>query len=172
MTQVNYDTIKTNIKSILDTANTTTGSPIDLSQGMNTRVARVMKLNPRRIPIQPSFFPYVTMFVSNKNIKQITLGSRGSQASALREGILSINIVGCCYEPFFTDINEDQGVENIEKLMENIEEILRTNPTLNYTSTAWVLTESGMSVQYDDISYDEEAHLRAGILTLDFKVHY
>ena len=172
MTQVNYDTIKTNIKTILDAANTTTGSPIDLSLNMNTRVARVMKLNPQRVPIQPSLFPYVTRFVSNKNIKQITMGNKGSQASALRQGILTLNIVGCCFEPFFTDVNEDQGSENVEHLMENIEEILRTNPTLNHTSTSWVLTENGMNIQYDDIRYDEESHLKAGILTLDFKVHY
>lgn len=172
MTQINYDTIKTNIKAILDAANTTTGSPIDLSLNMNTRVARIMKIDPKRIPVQPSLFPYVTMFLQNKQIKQITMGNRGSQASSLREGILSLVVVGCCFEPFFTDINEDQGSENVEHLMENIEEILRSNPTLNYTSTAWILTESGMNIQYDDIRYDEETHLRAGILTLDFKVHY
>lgn len=172
MGQVNYDTIKTNLKSILDAANTTTGSPIDLSANMNTRVARVLKIDPKRIPIQPSHFPYVTMFVQNKEIRQITMGNKGSQASALREGILSLVVVGCCYEPFFTDINEDQGSENVERLMENIEEILRSNPSLNHTSTSWILTDNGMNIQYDDIRYDEETHLRAGILTLDFKVHY
>lgn len=169
MPQVNIDTIKTGLKSLLDTANTTTGTPVDLSAGMNTRVARVLKIHPGRIPIQPSFFPYVSMFISDKKIEQVTFGTRGTQASSLRQGLLSIQIVGCCYEPFFTDLNEDQGAENVEKLMENIEEIIRTTPNLNYTSTAWATPDR---VQYDDVPYDEEAHLRAGILTLDFKVHY
>lgn len=169
MTQVNFDTIKTGLKALLDAANTTTGSPIDLSSGMNTRVARVLKVHPGRIPIQPSHFPYVSMFVSDKAIEQLTVGSRGTQASSLRRGTLGIQIVGCCYEPFFADVNEDQGAENVEKLMENIEEIVRTTPNLNYTSTAWA---NPTRVQYEDVPFDEEAHLRAGILTLEFKVHY
>ena len=169
MAQINFDTIKTNLKSLLDDANTTTGTPIDLSQGMSTRVSRVLKVHPGRIAIQPSHFPYVTSFISDKSIEQVTFGTRGTQASSLRQAIVTIQVVGCCYEPFFTDINEDQGSENVEKLMENIEEIIRSTPNLNYTSTAWCTPQR---VQYDDVPYDEEAHLRAGILTLDFKVHY
>ena len=168
MTQISIDTIKTNIKSILDAANTTTGSPIDLSAGINTRVSRVLKLHPGRIQIQPSFFPYITMYVSKIDIEQVTLGNKGSQASALRKGIVNLDIVGCCYEPFFTDLNEDQGEENVERLMQNIEEILRSNPTLNLTSTAWAIATSH---EFAD-TYSEEAHLRAGIFTVQFKVHY
>ncbi len=169
MTQVSFDTIKTNIKSILDAANTTTGSPIDLSAGLNTRVARVLKVHPARIPIQPSHFPYVTMYLNRVDIDQVTLGHKGSQASALRKADVFIDIVGCCYEPFFTDINEDQGDENVERLMQNIEEVLRTTPNLNYTSTAWM---TPVSHQFADTTFGEEAHLRAGIFTINFKVHY
>lgn len=169
MTQISIDTIKTNIKSILDAANTTTGSPIDLSAGLNTRVARVLKIHPGMIPIQPSHFPYVTMYVSKIDIEQVTMGQRGSQASALRKGLVTLDIVGCCYEPFFTDINEDQGEENVERLMQNIEEVLRSNHTLNLTSTAWVRP---VSHEFADTRYSEEAHLRAGIFTIEFKVHY
>lgn len=168
MTQINIDTIKTNIKSILDAANTTTGTPIDLSSGLNTRVSRVLKIHPGRIPIQPSFYPYVTMYVTKIDVEQITMGQRGSQASALRQGLVNLDIVGCCYEPFFTDINEDQGQENVEKLMQNIEEVLRSSPSLNYTSTAWVIPQSHEFAE----TYSEEAHLRAGIYTVQFKVHY
>lgn len=169
MTQINIDTIKTNIKSILDAANTTTGSPIDLSSGLATRVSRVLKIHPGRIQIQPSHFPYVTMYISKIDIEQITMGQRGSQASALRQGVVTLDIVGCCYEPFFTDINEDQGEENVERLMQNIEEILRSNPQLSYTSTAWLKPRYH---EFADTVYSEEAHLRAGILTYEFKVHY
>lgn len=168
MTQISIDTIKTNIKSILDAANTTTGSPIDLSLGLNTRVARVLKIHPGRIPIQPSHFPYVTMYVPRIDIKQLTMGNRGSQASSLREGLISLDIVGCCFEPFFSDLNEDQGEENVEKLMQNIEEILRSNHNLNFTSTSWI---NPISHEFAD-TYSEEAHLRAGIFSIQFKVHY
>src|SRR3990167_3794510 len=169
MTQISIDTIKTNIKSILDAANTTTGSPIDLSAGLNTRVSRVLKIHPGRIAIQPSHFPYVTMYVPRIDIEQITMGNRGSQASALRKGLVNLNIVGCCYEPFFTDLNEDQGEKNVERLMQNIEEVLRSNHTLNLTSTAWV---NAQSHEFDEQRFGEEAHLRAGIFTIQFKVHY
>ena len=168
MTQISLDTIKTNIKSILEAANTTTGSPIDLSAGLNTRVAKVLKLHPGRVPIQPSHFPYVTAYVSRIDIEQITMGNRGSQATALRQGRVQLDVVGCCYEPFFSDLNEDQGEENVERLMQNIEEVLRSNHNLGYTSTAWL---KPISIEFAD-TFSEEAHLRAGILTYELKVHY
>lgn len=168
MTQINIDTIKTNLKSILDLANTTTGSPIDLSAGLGTRVQRVLKIHPGRIAIQPSQYPYISMYVPRIDIEQITVGNRGSQATALRQGLVTVDVVGCCYEPFFTDLNEDQGQENVERLMQNIEEVLRSNHNLNYTSTAWV---KPISHEFVD-TLSEEAHLRAGIMTLQFKVHY
>jgi hypothetical protein len=169
MTQISLDTLKTNIKSILDAANTTTGSPIDLSSGLNTRVSRVLKVHPARIPIQPSFFPYIASYVSKINVEQVTMGNRGSQASALRMALVEIAIVGVCYEPFFTDINEDQGEENVERLMQNVEEILRSNPSLNHTSTTWVIPKNH---EFIDTEYTESAHLRAGIFTIQAKVHY
>src|SRR3990167_3016967 len=103
MTQIPLDTIKTNIKSILDAANTTTGSPVDLSNGLNTRVNSVFKFHPGRISVQASEYPYIAMFVPNIQIQQLTIGNRGTQASSLRRGEVTINIVGCCYEPYFTD---------------------------------------------------------------------
>lgn len=168
MGQVDIDGIKTQLKSILDTANTTTGSPIDLSLNMDTRVSRVMMIHPSRIPIQPSFFPFVTMFIADKSIEQKTMGHRGSQASALREGILTIDVIGAVYEPFFDDINQDQGSENVEQLMENIEEVLKSNSSLNST-VSWQMPTR---IQFDQIPYDEEAHLRTGIINLECKIFY
>lgn len=168
MPQVNLANIKTQLKSILDTANTTTGSPIDLSLSMNKRIQRVLKIHPGRIPIQATLYPYVTMFFDRKSVEQLTIGIGGSQRTALRESILNLNIVGACHEPFFTDFDEDQGSENCELLMENIEEVLRSSPDINST-VAWAIPTS---VVYDEVQFSEEVHLKAGMLTLQCKVHY
>lgn len=168
MTQISIDTIKTNIKSILDLANTTTGSPIDLSAGLAKRVQKVLKIHPGRISVQPSHYPYISMYVPRIDIEQITIGNRGNQATAMRQALVTVDVVAACYEPFFTDFDEDQGSENVERLMQNIEEVLRSNHNLNYTSTAWI---KPVSHEFVD-TFSEEAHLRAGIMTLQFKVHY
>lgn len=168
MTQININTIKTNIKSILDAANTTTGTPIYLSNGLNTKVQKVLKIHPGRIPIQPSFYPYITMNIPRIDITLQTMGNRGSQATALRQGNMNLDIIGCCYEPLFTDLTEDQGQENVELLMQNIEEILRSNPTLDFTSSSWIIP---ISHEFVD-ALSEEAQLRAGIFSIQFKVHY
>jgi hypothetical protein len=168
MAQVDLDGIKGALKSILDAANTTTGSPIDLSNGLNTRVQRVMNIDPNRIVPQPSWFPFITTVVSDKDIEQITMGHAGSQASARREADITLDLFAACYEPLFSDINEDQGQENIEQLMENLEEVLRSNPKLSDT-VDWAIPSG---VRYGDIPYDEETHCRAGILTLECKVYY
>jgi len=168
MAQIDLDGVKSAIKSILDAANTTTASPVNLSNGLATDVQRVMKFDPNRIAPQPSWFPFVTVSLSDKDIEQQTMGHTSSQISALREGTLTFDIFAACYEPFFTDLNEDQGQENVEILMENMEEILRANVLLNSTVKYSVPT----GVQYGDIPFDEETHLRAGILTLECKVYY
>ena len=169
MGQTNIDGIKTAIKAIFDTANTTTGSPIDISAGLNTRLSRVFKVNPARLPIQASLFPYLTIYATTKDpIEQITIGHKGNQASAMRKATLNLDIFGCVFEPLVPDINEDQGVENIERLMENVEEVLRSNPTMGGT-VAWAMPTR---CQYEDIPYDEGSSLRAGILELECTIHY
>ncbi len=169
MGQVDIDGIKTAVKNIIDAANTTTGSPIDVSAGLNTRLVRVLKINPTRIPIQPSLFPYVTIYATGKDpIEQETIGHKGNQASAMRKATLNLDVFGCVFEPLVPDVNEDQGVENIERLMENVEEVLRSNVNLNGTVT-WAMPSR---CQYEDIPYDEEAALRAGILELECTIYY
>lgn len=168
MPQVDIDGIKGAIKTILDAANTTTGSPIDLSNGLATRVQRVMMVHPSYIPIQPSFFPVITVYPLSKKISQQTMGHAGTQRSALRKSELTLAIVAASYEPFFTNINEDQGAENTEQLLENIEEVLRSNVDLNSTCS-WAIPSD---VTYDVIPLSEEAHLRTGAITLDVTIYY
>ena len=164
MARVNIDGIKSAIKTILDTANTTTAA-VDLSGGMSTRVRQVSKVHPLRIAQQPSLIPCVTVTADRKSVKPLTIGN---QSNGIRESLFTLQIIGITYEPFFNDLTEDQGAENTERLMENIEEILRNNITLSNT-VAWCFPTQ---VEYDEIRYDEQTHLRAGIMSLDCKIHY
>lgn len=167
MGQVNISNIKTQIKSILDTANTTTAS-VDLSNGMDTRVNRVMKIHPLKIPVQPHFFPFVSMYIDGKEIEQVTMGTRGNQTTALREGELLVNIACAVQEPIISDIDEDQSDENVEQLMENVEEILRANHNLN-SSVSWSIPDAA---EFHDEPWDERTFIRGAVLSLRCKVFY
>ena len=167
MAQIDIATIKTNIKSILDTANTTTGSPIDLSSGLSNRVQQVFKVNPNRIPIQADLFPFVTCFLNDKEIDQITMG-HGTQTNALRQAVISISIMSAVCESAVSDITADTADENIEKLMENVEEILRSNTTIS-SSVNWAMPTN---ITYHTIQWDEETHVRASLMNLNCKVFY
>lgn len=164
MPMVNIDGIKTAIKTILDDANTTTAT-IDLSGGLATRVRNVSKVHPIRIAQQPSRIPCVTITADRKTVEPLTIGVTGQ---GLRKAVFTLQVIGLCHEPFFTDKNEDQGAENCERLMENIEAILRDNVQLN-NNVSWAFPTT---VQYDEIRLDEQTNLRAGLMFLECKIHY
>lgn len=168
MGQVDIDGIKTQIKSILDTANTTTASPVDLSSGLRRRVQKVLKLHPMKVPIDPSYYPWVSMYVDNKEIEAISMGNAGTQKSALRRAELIINVVCATQEPIIETLIEDQADENVEQLMENVEEILRSNFDLNST-VSWSFPDSA---EYHDEPWDERTFIRGALLPLRCTVFY
>ena len=166
MAQFDIAGLKNQIKSMFDTANTTTGSPIDLSKGMNDRVQQVFKINPNKLPVQASQFPCITIFLDGKDINQVTTAL--NQVNARRKGELELKIMGSVWENNFTNVSTDDGDEEIELLMENVEEILRSNPTLG-GKVNWAIP--------DDITFhsgilSEETHLRAGIMSLKAHIYY
>lgn len=166
MAQIDLNGLKTAIKSILDTANTTTGSPIDLSQNLNDRVQQVLKVHPGRISIQASFYPYITMFIDDKAIELASIAR--NQVSAKRLAELEINIVGAVSENIITSVNADDADEEIEALMENIEEVLRSNDTVNST-VKWA---KPTRVNYHGAAFDEESIIRAATMTFNATVEY
>lgn len=162
---VNISGIKTQFKSILDTANTTTAA-FDLSSGLATRVQKVLKVNPTRISPQASFFPWVTISADKKDVEQTTIAK--DQITAKRAGELSFNVVGAVWEQTVSDVTADDADEQIEKLMENVEEVVRRNFKLGNTVN-WSKTEQ---VSYHSLPIDEETHMRVGVLTLTCRVDY
>ena len=168
MPQVSITNIKTQIKSILDSANTTTGSPIDLSANLDTRVQQVLKVHPAKIYIDPGSFPFVSVFTENKDIEQQTMGHKGNQTSALRRADLTLSIAAAVQEPLIETVKADESDENVETLMENIEEVLRANVNLN-SSVTWAIPSN---VAYHQEPWDEQTIIRGALMSLECTVYY
>ncbi len=162
---INLGGIKTQFKSIMDTANTTTAA-FDLSSGLNTRVRKVLKVNPARIQPQASFFPWVTVFVDRKAVEHTTIAK--DQITARRAGEVALSVVGAVWEPVITDVTADAADDNIETLMENVEEIVRRNFKLNNTVN-WSKVED---VAYHSFPLDEQTHMRVGVMRITCRVDY
>lgn len=162
---VDLNSLKENIQTIFEVANTTTAATY-LSNGLSNKVKKVFKLNPSRIPIQASHYPCITIFVDHKDIELADIAR--NQSTAKRKAEIEIKIAGAVWNNKITNLYQDDADNDCEDLMENIEEILRENPTLS-DSVTWSYPTS---VTYHNSRIDEDAHMRAGILSLNATVYY
>lgn len=163
---VNISGIKSAFKTIFDAANTTTAD-YDLSAGLQTRVQRVLKVNPSKIAIQASLYPYVTCYANEKPIELTTIA--GDQLKGRRSAEMIFNVIGAVWDENTTDPDVDDADEDIEKLMENVEEVLRRNFKLNNT-VQW--TKPDRVTYHTAPIADEDAHLRIGWMQMIVKVDY
>lgn len=160
--------IKEAIQTILQNANTTTGSPIDLSSDLlnNRRVQQVLKIHPEMIRPQASFFPLVTCYIPQKSVISADIAS--TQLISKRRARVPITVVGSVWNSNFRSIDEDPADEDVNHLMENIELILRSDHTLNGT----VNWQKPVECKYYITVLDEQTHLRSGVLTLECEIFY
>ena len=156
---------KEQIQSIFQTANTTTAAT-DLSTGLGTRVQRIMKINPARIPIQASLYPCVTIYIESKSIEMATIAI--NQTNAKRRADIDFKIGGIVWNSTNNDPEVDPSDDDCESLMENIEQIMRSNPTIAGLAT-WSYPTN---VTYHALRVDEETHLRAGLMNYRATVFY
>lgn len=166
MAVIDLNNIKEQIQTILETENIGSSTVRDLSSGLDSRVKQVLKINPSRIPVQPSFFPYVTIFIDDKQVELQTMARNQSQGK--RRADISVKIVGFVTNNVVSDPTIDEADDDCESLMENIEEILRNYETLNGTCIWSYPTR----ITYHDRSLDEETNLRAGIMDYNVTVNY
>ncbi len=166
MSAIDIATIKTNIKNVLDTNNTTTSSVLDLSSSMTQRVQKVLTVNPERIPLQASFFPCVTTYIESKTINHKDI-SRTALA-AKKEAELSFKVVGMVWNHNWVDDLSDPADNDIELLMENLEQVLRSDPRLS-NQVNWAIPQN---TDYYITTLDEQTHMRAGVLDLKIKLFY
>lgn len=162
---LDLNNLKEQVQSIFQTANTTTASR-DLSNGLATRVQRILKVNPARIPVQASWYPFVTCYIESKNLEEA--GIAITQATSKRKAIINLKVIGAIWNSSSNDGEVDPADEDCEDLMENIEEILRANPTLSGVS----LWSFPTDVTYHNVALEEETHIRAGILNLKTTIYY
>lgn len=163
---IDIGNIKEQIRSILDGANTTTGSPIDLSLGMTSRVQNIMKVNPEKLKLDVNLYPCLTVFIADKSIE--LTGVAVNQASAKRKCEITFNIAGFIYSDLTSDFREDSADEECEILMENVEAVLRSYDTLNSTVTWHYPTD----VTYHNFQNGEETHMRVGLMSLKASIFY
>jgi hypothetical protein len=164
---VDLNGIKDEIKTLLDSANTTTASPIDLSNGLvNGRVKKVLTVNPEQIPPQASFFPFVTSYIKSKNIEQSSIAK--DQLNGKRKAEITLEIVGGVFNQNQISVTKDPADTDINTLMENVEYVLRTSPNLS----GKVLWQKAVDVQYFTSVIDARNHIRAGVMTVTALVYY
>ena len=169
MARADLSGIKSAVQTILETANIVGGNPIDLSDTMTDRVKKVLQVNMEKIPIQPSFFPCITMFIDNKEVSLLDLA--GSMLTARRRGEIDLKIVGVVWIDNMNTSNfeyKDLADNECEKLMENIEQVLRVDPTL----AGKALWSKTTSVAYGNYPVSEQTHMRAGLMTYKIMVQY
>jgi len=167
-TRAPLNQILTQIKTILDAANTTTASPIDLSSNLlnSKRVKKVLRLNPESIVPQASFFPLVTCYIPSKNIVGSDIAK--DQLNIKRRAKIPVSIVGSVWNSNFNSVDQDPADTDINYLMENIELALRSDPNLS----GYVNWQVATGCQYYTTVLNEQTHLRSGVLTLECDVFY
>ena len=162
---VDLNNLKEEIQTILEDANTTTAT-VFLSEDLETRVQRVMKVNPHRIPVQASWYPFVSIFIDSKRINQQDIAA--TQLTAKRRAEIDVKIVGAVWNSTISDEEVDPADDDCESLMENIEEIIRRSSTLNGAALWTGVTD----VTYHNGPVSEDAHVRAGFMNLKVSVLY
>lgn len=164
--RVDLNGIKTQIKTVLDSANTTTASPIDLSSSLTSRVQRVLTVHPDFIKPQASFYPLVTCYISGKTIENMDIAI--DQLNSKRRAIVNIDVVGAVFNQNMLSVDADPADNDINYLMENVELALRASPNLA-SNVKWQVTDG---VTYFSAIVSQNAAIRAGVLSLKATVLY
>ena len=161
--------IETTIVGLLESNNTSSGADVrNLSQSLTTKVNKIIDFDPSLISPQASYYPLVCAFIDEKtiNISESTIAK--NQLTAKRRAELSLKIIGMIWNDNIVSDTSDPASKDIKKLMENLEYIFRGYPTLSGT-VSW---QYPTDCTYHTISLGEEAHLRAGVLTIKAKSDY
>lgn len=160
--------IKEHIQNLFISANTTTGSPIDLSSNLTKRVQKVLKVHPAMIKPQASFYPYVTCYIAGKAPDITKSAIAIDQLTPKRMANLTVNVVCGVYNQNMASVDEDPADKDINYLAENAEFILRSS----HDFSGLVKWQFPTNVEYYTGTLDQQTHLRAAIITLQATVYY
>ncbi len=162
---LDLNALKETLQTILSTANDTAAA-YDLSTSLTTRVQRVVKLNPALINVQSNWYPFVSCYVESKDVELKDMV--GTQLASKRQGDINLRIMGAVEVNLHADPETDEADDECEQLMENIEEVLRRNPTLD----GRVLWQYPVRVKYYNQEVEEGACVRVGLLDLKATLLY
>lgn len=165
MSVLDLNGIKNQLKTIFMAANTITAAT-DMSSGLETRVQNVLTVNPARIPIQATWYPYVTIFIDQKIPEEKTINR--SQTDGTRRAEIEIKIVGAVWNSTVSDETKDDASDDAESLMENIEQILRANSTIG-GKVNWSFPTG---ITYHNLRLEEETSIRAGMMSFKAVAFY
>lgn len=159
--------IKEQIRYVLAVNNTSSGAPsADLSDGLTRRVRQILTVNPQKIPLLDNVLPALSVYTDSKLPSPASIALNG--LSGKRKAEVTLNVVGMVWEPFTTDLKADPADNELEKLMENAERILRAYDRLS-NNVQWHFPTG---VTYHSIGYDERAHYRGAIMSIQATVYY
>ncbi len=163
---VDLNNIKETIRYVLEAANVAGGEPIDLSANLSRRIKTILKVNPEKLRPNANLFPCVTVFVNRKSIEAKTISK--NQVIGKRRADVFLSIVGLIWNDTTATYKEDPADNDLENLMENIEQVLRAYADLNNICN-WQIPKD---VTYHTSGYDEQTHVRIGIMDLQVTVYY
>lgn len=167
MSKINVPSIKAEIKSILDSNNTTGSSILDLSSGMSKRLLRVATINPENYMLQSTQYPALTIHTLRKSIESRTIAK--NQVNGKRLGRYTFSIAGLVWnQNFSSNIFNDPASDDLEHLMENTEYILRNYHDLN-SNVTWQIPND---ITYHSAAFDEQSHFRVGFLDIETTIFY
>ena len=162
---LNITTIKTAFKTLFDGANSA-GASYDLSAGLSERVRTVSTKSPNNYMFGADMIPAVAIWTESKKVEM--QGISKDQLLAKRKAAMSFNVAGIVWNSDFSVVTGDSSDDEIEKLMENIEEVLRSDPTLSKN----VLWQHPSDVTYHNLSMSEQMHYKIGIMTVECVQYY
>ena len=165
-TQLNLNQIKENVQTFLQDANTATADAY-LSESMVTPVQSILKTNPERIRPDATDFPFITVFITGKNIEKQDMSR--NDAIGKRWGTVQLRLVAGVWNDSYKNRDEDPADNEIEYLMENIELVLRNQD--NFLAGNTTIQTPG-NVEYFTHMMEEENHLRVGVMDYEVKLLY
>ena len=154
---VNILTIKDALVNLIHKNNTTTSS-LDVSAGLVTRVYDIIGANSEKMPIMNILYPVVFVEVKREAEEFAQLGN-----SARRNVEIGIDVVPVIeYGLGITtaEINpKEENDDEIIKLTQNIQELIRNKITLSNTVDSVRISETAYDAKYSDNVYNVQSRI-------------
>lgn len=163
MAKVDYANIKNQVKAILEAANTSTATPLDLSNGLRDRPLLISMRHPAKVMADAPELPAVCMYYDQEDNVVETFAKDLSNANIRNDIELRIVSIVSFIDIGSTDVESDSECETLNS---NVKEILRNNFTLN---DAVKFSVPLRTTFFEDIS--EENIIRAAEFTLKCTVY-